>query len=920
MKKIFPRYLVACITVFSFIVMLIGGNGAVSAVLIEYTANSSCKLFSGDGLWHYCYLIDDYTSDTWHNYTGSLSGSVPWGDTNLSWSITISNSGFRINLPSLPRINEIFTMTSFGDGNAANCETYGVKWVAVGKSFGDGSADVRGYFPRAIYCKEVKKRTFTLTYDANGGAGAPGRQSCSTAGSSCNVTMSNIRPTRTGYDFIGWADAKNGEKKYDPGKTITLSSNKTVYAVWRLKRHTLTAYAVTNKGENLENGKKIGSQTVNYGASASVGNKNISGFSFVGWCDGAKTCSNPKTVDSYSVSSLTVDKNVYAVYKPFSATSSLEIKVKNESVSKYASYQDTVYAKPGDKISYRAIYDPAAQVGYTIIPQKIRIGDGEVVANASSKSIGTLVSKWNNAFSIERKSFVSNSPLNNVYTLGDSNRVTVEKSYEIGNEVGKKLEINAKTNLNRTVQNTPKAVTMSADSGQTLATVDTSNLEDFSSVLVPYNFENQVCTEVDKNNKCVEDNNEEEATAGSEHSLSFYVEVGKRHNNLVGGEDYATKVSNGIWKIFDENNDQIASNEGDDGSKKVFNTDSKLDGKTDKIEGVKISIADKPAGSTVCYTIQFSPANSGADDNLSGGGQGEVKTRKCFKIVKKPSLQVWGGNIYSNGDITTALTSKKRLASINGGKANDNTYTFGSWGELGIISNGKVIGLASGAGLGYTSIDDDGSLVQNPGGLVGNDFCKMSTLSFANDKCSEETGSLGATLPLANDKESIKNKLENLKSDIVHYDIRDYDGGDSYIDSNIIHDAEHDGKASTLDELKKTVIYAKNIYIGCGVTRIDAVLIAEDEVNTCFNKEGGSPVINDAARSNQLKINGAVIAGKLIANRTYGAATGNDSMVPAEIINFDPTLYLWGNIGTGDDNTTNINMTTNYIRELPPRY
>ena len=108
------------------------------------------------------------------------------------------------------------------------------------------------------------------------------------------------------------------------------------------------------------------------------------------------------------------------------------------------------------------------------------------------------------------------------------------------------------------------------------------------------------------------------------------------------------------------------------------------------------------------------------------------------------------------------------------------------------------------------------------------------------------------------------------------------------------------------------------VHIDCSVTRIDAVLIAEGEVNTCFNEEGGSPGINEAARSNQLRINGAVIAGKLIANRTCGAATGNYSMVPAEIINFDPTLYLWGK--SVSENEANMSLLTTYLHELSPRY
>ncbi|MBR5436757.1 MAG: hypothetical protein IK120_07820, partial [Muribaculaceae bacterium] len=106
----------------------------------------------------------------------------------------------------------------------------------------------------------------------------------------------------------------------------------------------------------------------------------------------------------------------------------------------------------------------------------------------------------------------------------------------------------------------------------------------------------------------------------------------------------------------------------------------------------------------------------------------------------------------------------------------------------------------------------------------------------------------------------------------------------------------------------------------CGVRWIDAVLMAKT-VNTC----GNSNNTNSSSNSNLLTIYGAVIANKLEANRTYGAATGANSIIPAEIIDFDPTLYLWKAIGGGDesgsnndsDDSFNMEAVTQY--ELPPR-
>ena len=86
-------------------------------------------------------------------------------------------------------------------------------------------------------------------------------------------------------------------------------------------------------------------------------------------------------------------------------------------------------------------------------------------------------------------------------------------------------------------------------------------------------------------------------------------------------------------------------------------------------------------------------------------------------------------------------------------------------------------------------------------------------------------------------------------------------------------------------------------------------------MNTCAD---GDDDINKRERSNQLTINGAIIAGKLLdLKRTYGAAKGVNSGVPAEIINFDPTFYLWGSADA--EKQENKEYTTVYTAEVAPR-
>ena len=74
-----------------------------------------------------------------------------------------------------------------------------------------------------------------LGYDANNGTNAPDGSSAEiVAVNSATFTISNSVPTRTGYNFLGWATNKDATSaEYSSGGSITISSNTTRYAVWK---------------------------------------------------------------------------------------------------------------------------------------------------------------------------------------------------------------------------------------------------------------------------------------------------------------------------------------------------------------------------------------------------------------------------------------------------------------------------------------------------------------------------------------------------------------------------------------------------------------------------------------------------------------------------------------------------------------
>lgn len=101
--------------------------------------------------------------------------------------------------------------------------------------------------------------TYQVTYNANGGTGAPGAQT-KTYGT--NLTLSSTKPTRTDYTFMGWATSANGSVAYAAGATYTANAAVTLYAVWQLayKKPRITnisAFRCTSSGAQSESGTYI---------------------------------------------------------------------------------------------------------------------------------------------------------------------------------------------------------------------------------------------------------------------------------------------------------------------------------------------------------------------------------------------------------------------------------------------------------------------------------------------------------------------------------------------------------------------------------------------------------------------------------------------------------------------------------------
>ena len=124
----------------------------------------------------------------------------------------------------------------------------------------------------------VKKASYTVTYNANGGSNAPSSQ---TKWYGEELKLSSTKPTRTGYIFKGWATSSTATSaKYPVGGSYTYTTNEsvTLYAVWEAITYTIKFNA--NGGSNAPS-----SQTKTYGKTLvlTTNKPTRTNYNFEGW-------------------------------------------------------------------------------------------------------------------------------------------------------------------------------------------------------------------------------------------------------------------------------------------------------------------------------------------------------------------------------------------------------------------------------------------------------------------------------------------------------------------------------------------------------------------------------------------------------------------------------------------------------------
>ena len=107
-----------------------------------------------------------------------------------------------------------------GTGSGNITISVGVSWNAFKPEYSVTTYSFKVPYPAAA--------TYTVSYDANGGSGAPSSQ---TKYQGYPLTLSSTTPTRAGYRFDGWnTNASGTGTSYSAGGAYTADSGVTLYA------------------------------------------------------------------------------------------------------------------------------------------------------------------------------------------------------------------------------------------------------------------------------------------------------------------------------------------------------------------------------------------------------------------------------------------------------------------------------------------------------------------------------------------------------------------------------------------------------------------------------------------------------------------------------------------------------------------
>ena len=233
----------------------------------KFTANANQTIYAG---WKAGYLIE-------YNANGG-SGTMNSTLVTTGSSVTIKSNGFTRD----GYLFEGWTTNSNGTDDGYGWTGWSGTWNYTSGKYGIANSKL------VLYARWKTIKTYTISYNSNGGSGTMSSDTVSTGGA---ATIKNNTFTRSGYTFAGWttnsdgtddgygwAEGWSGTWNYDNGQYGIANNALVLYARWNPKSYTINYNANGGSGT-------MSSSTVSTGGSVTIKSNTFTrtGYKFVGW-------------------------------------------------------------------------------------------------------------------------------------------------------------------------------------------------------------------------------------------------------------------------------------------------------------------------------------------------------------------------------------------------------------------------------------------------------------------------------------------------------------------------------------------------------------------------------------------------------------------------------------------------------------
>lgn len=184
---------------------------------------------------------------SWETYYSGAQTN--YGMTATSGGVTSTISAF--NGTKRSSGSSSFTGTYSISGNGSATKTITVTFKNFNTDNGDSASKSVSFNVTVPAWTSYK-----ITYNANGGSGAPSGQ---TKWKDQTLKLSATKPTRTGYSFLGWSTSSTATSAtYSAGGNYTANAAATLYAVWKANTYTVKYNANGGTGAPANQTKTYG--------------------------------------------------------------------------------------------------------------------------------------------------------------------------------------------------------------------------------------------------------------------------------------------------------------------------------------------------------------------------------------------------------------------------------------------------------------------------------------------------------------------------------------------------------------------------------------------------------------------------------------------------------------------------------------